>query len=289
MTTFARDVENDDRYEPYLDYGFVGLINHMGSDETIEFATRMSYGEGTRTVSDRRNLIRYLVRHLHTSPLEMGELVFHLKLPIMAMRQLVRHRTASLNEYSARYSELTDEIYVVPPERVQSQSLTNKQGSGDSLDPETVEEIIDSIQHSQAISLASYRELLDLGLTRELARGVMPTNGYTECVWKIDLNNFFKTAKLRLDKHTQEETRVMMELMYGFVKPLFPIACQAFEDYILHAVNLSVFEYEAIADILAETGVDRDMLIGRMMESSVRREQALSKREINEFAEKFFL
>ena len=201
MTTFAHQIRDDDRYVEYLDHGFVGLINHMGSDETIEFATRMSYGEGTRAVSDRRNLIRYLVRHYHTSPLEMGELVFHMKMPIFVMRQLVRHRTASLNEYSARYSELTDEIYVIPEERVQEQSASNKQGSGDVMGEDEAERIIQAIQKSHAISLDTYRELLDSGLSRELARGVMPVNGYTEVVWKIDLNNFFKTAFLRLDKH----------------------------------------------------------------------------------------
>lgn len=289
MTTFAHQIRDDARYTEYLDHGFVGLINHMGSDETIEFATRMSYGEGTRAVSDRRNLIRYLVRHYHTSPLEMGELVFHIKLPIFVMRQLVRHRTASLNEYSARYSELTDEIYVIPEERVQEQSATNKQGSGDAMGEDEAERIIQAIQKSHAISLDTYRELLDSGLSRELARGVMPTNGYTEVVWKIDLNNFFKTAFLRLDKHAQEEVRVLLEIMFTAAKPLFPIAFQAFEDYVLYGQRLSVFEYEALSDILAEAGITREILLERMAESAERRGQELSKREKSEFADKFFM
>ncbi len=289
MTTFAHQIRDDDRYVEYLDHGFVGLINHMGSDETIEFATRMSYGEGTRAVSDRRNLIRYLVRHYHTSPLEMGELVFHMKMPILVMRQVVRHRTASLNEYSARYSELTDEIYVIPEERVQKQSASNKQGSGDAMGEDEAERIIQAIQKSHAISLDTYRELLDSGLSRELARGVMPVNGYTEVVWKIDLNNFFKTAFLRLDKHAQEETRFLMDIAFSLAKPLFPIAFQAFEDYVLHGQRLSVFEYEAISDILAEAGITREILIERMVESGIRRGQELSNREKTEFAEKFFL
>jgi len=289
MTTFAHQIRDDDRYVEYLDHGFVGLINHMGSDETIEFATRMSYGEGTRAVSDRRNLIRYLVRHYHTSPLEMGELVFHIKLPIFVMRQLVRHRTASLNEYSARYSELTDEIYVIPEERVQEQSASNKQGSGDVMGEDEAERIIQAIQKSHAISLDTYRELLDSGLSRELARGVMPVNGYTEVVWKIDLNNFFKTAFLRLDKHAQEEVRVLLEIMFTAAKPLFPIVFQAFEDYQLYGQRLSVFEYEALADILAEAGITREILIERMVESGERRGQELSKREKSEFADKFFM
>ena len=289
MTTFAHQIRDDDRYVEYLDHGFVGLINHMGSDETIEFATRMSYGEGTRAVSDRRNLIRYLVRHYHTSPLEMGELVFHMKMPIFVMRQLVRHRTASLNEYSARYSELTDEIYVIPEERVQEQSASNKQGSGDVMGEDEAERIIQAIQKSHAISLDTYRELLDSGLSRELARGVMPVNGYTEVVWKIDLNNFFKTAFLRLDKHAQEEVRVLLEIAFSMAKPLFPIAFQAFEDYVLHGQRLSVFEYEALADILAEAGITREILIERMVESGLRRGQDLSNREKSEFADKFFM
>ena len=289
MTTFAHQIRDDDRYVEYLDHGFVGLINHMGSDETIEFATRMSYGEGTRAVSDRRNLIRYLVRHYHTSPLEMGELVFHMKMPIFVMRQLVRHRTASLNEYSARYSELTDEIYVIPEERVQEQSASNKQGSGDAMGEDEAERIIQAIQKSHAISLDTYRELLDSGLSRELARGVMPVNGYTEVVWKIDLNNFFKTAFLRLDKHAQEEVRVLLEIAFSLAKPLFPIAFQAFEDYVLHGQRLSVFEYEALADILAEAGITREILIERMVESGLRRGQDLSNREKSEFADKFFM
>lgn len=289
MTTFAHQIRDDDRYVEYLDHGFVGLINHMGSDETIEFATRMSYGEGTRPVSDRRNLIRYLVRHFHTSPLEMGELVFHMKMPIFVMRQLVRHRTASLNEYSARYSELTDEIYVIPEERVQEQSASNKQGSGDVMGEDEAERIIQAIQKSHAISLDTYRELLDSGLSRELARGVMPVNGYTEVVWKIDLNNFFKTAFLRLDKHAQEEVRVLLEIAFSLAKPLFPIAFQAFEDYVLHGQRLSVFEYEALADILAEAGITREILIERMVESGIRRGQDLSNREKSEFADKFFM
>lgn len=289
MTTFAHQIRDDDRYVEYLDHGFVGLINHMGSDETIEFATRMSYGEGTRAVSDRRNLIRYLVRHYHTSPLEMGELVFHMKMPIFVMRQLVRHRTASLNEYSARYSELTDEIYVIPEERVQEQSASNKQGSGDVMGEDEAERIIQAIQKSHAVSLDTYRELLDSGLSRELARGVMPTNGYTEVVWKIDLNNFFKTAFLRLDKHAQEEVRVLLEIMFTAAKPLFPIAFQAFEDYQLYGQRLSVFEYEALSDILAEAGITREILLERMAESAERRGQELSKREKSEFADKFFM
>ena len=289
MTTFAHQIRDDARYAEYLDHGFVGLINHMGSDETIEFATRMSYGEGTRAVTDRRNLIRYLVRHYHTSPLEMGELVFHIKLPIFVMRQLVRHRTASLNEYSARYSELTDEIYVIPGERVQEQSATNKQGSGDVMSEDEAERIIQAIQKSHAVSLDTYRELLDSGLSRELARGVMPTNGYTEVVWKIDLNNFFKTAFLRLDKHAQEEVRVLLEIMFTAAKPLFPIAFQAFEDYVLYGQRLSVFEYEALSDVLAEAGITREILLERMAESAERRGQELSKREKSEFADKFFM
>jgi thymidylate synthase (FAD) len=151
------------------------------------------------------------------------------------------------------------------------------------------ERIIQAIQKSHAVSLHTYRELLDSGLSRELARGVMPTNGYTEVVWKIDLNNFFKTAFLRLDKHAQEEVRVLLEIMFTAAKPLFPIAFQAFEDYVLYGQRLSVFEYEALSDILAGAGITREILLERMAESAERRGQELSKREKSEFADKFFM
>lgn len=285
MTRVA-EVTGDARYAPYLDHGFVGLINHMGSDQTIEFATRMSYGEGTRQVSDTRALLRYLVRHYHTSPLEMGEVVFHLKLPIAMMRQLVRHRTASLNEYSARYSELTDEFYVPDSEHVGVQSANNKQGSGESFSPVAYLEIAELMDESYDEVDAVYRKLLEQGLARETARLVMPVGGYTEVVWKCDLKNFFHMIKLRRDPHAQKELRDLAETMYLMVKPMFPLVCQAFEDYWLNGLTISVFEHEALKDLLLRY-VPNEAVAAALLANAALRGQELSKREVKEFEQRF--
>ena len=245
MTTQVQIAE-DSRYKNYLDHGFVGLVEHMGSDQSIEESARMSYGEGTRKKSDTRNLIRYLVRHYHTSPLEMGEVRFHLKVPIFVMRQLVRHRTASLNEYSGRYSLMTDEFYIPEPSRVCEQSSTNKQGSGSELVPDTQKHIVSILGKQTKDAFATYQWLIDSGMTRELARTVLPVSNYTELYWKVDLNNAFKFFRLRLDPHAQEEIRVLADLMYQSVKDLFPISCEAFEDYMLFAKNFSRMEIDIL-------------------------------------------
>lgn len=286
MTSIA-EVRDKTNYLPYLDHGFVGLVNSMGSDESIEFATRMSYGQGTRQISDTRALLRYLVRHYHTSPLEMGEVVFHLKLPIAIMRQLVRHRTASMNEYSARYSELTDEMYTPPADRITFQSTTNKQGSGDELPVDVVEEIFTLIDGSYDSSDAVYRRLLTLGLSRETARLVMPVGGYTEVVWKCDLKNFFHMVKLRTDSHAQAEIQDVGNIMYSFVRPLFPLVCQAFEDYWRDGATISVFELEALRNLLCNFSVQD--LQGEILTVAAARGQELSKREVQEFSTRFYI
>jgi thymidylate synthase (FAD) len=283
--TRLSDVSGDTRYKQYLDQGFVALIDHMGSDQTIEFATRMSYGKGTRMVSDTKNLLRYLVRNYHTSPIEMGEVQFHLKVPIFVMRQLVRHRTANLNEYSARYSELTDEFYVPPSNRLAKQSTTNKQGSGEAFNKDVGSKIESVIEDAHSFALNSYRKLLDKGLTRELARGVMPVNGYTELVWKCDLKNFFNLLKLRLDPHAQQEIVELAELMYIAVQPHFPILTEAFEDYWLNGESLSRFEITALMQLLFSKS--REDLIAAITSASKHRPDCLSKREITEFVDKF--
>jgi len=288
--TYAKDLVADARYAPYLDHGFVGLIDHMGSDQSIEFATRMSYGEGTRPVNDTRALLRYLIRHYHTSPVEMGEVVFHLKLPIAMMRQLVRHRTASMNEYSARYSELTDEVYVPPVDRIQFQSSSNKQGSGAEFGLEEAEEVLNIMESTYLDTDIAYRDLLKKGLSRETARMVMPVGGYTEVVWKCDLKNFFHMVKLRRDKHAQAELQDLSGIMYDMVRPLFPIVCQAFEDYWLNGVTLSVFEFNAlrrlVADFADNQTIDPEDMLHAVLES-VAGEGILSKREVLEFKTKF--
>ena len=229
-------------------FGFVRLVDIMGSDGDIADAARVSYGKGTRAVSDNRNLIRYLVRHKHTSPLEMASVKFHLKLPIFVMRQLVRHRTEKLNEYSGRYSVMSDDCYVPEPEYIQPQSMSNKQGRGGELSDgwkQKYKTIISDITNKTKIAyelLLGNKTIEHGGLTRELARTVLPVSNYTECYWKIDLHNFFHFCKLRMDSHAQQEIQDYAVPMFEMVKPHFPIATEAFEDYILDSITLSRLE-----------------------------------------------
>ena len=230
------------------EHGFVRLVDIMGSDGDIADAARVSYGKGTRAVSDNRNLIRYLVRHKHTSPLEMASVKFHLKLPIFVMRQLVRHRTAKLNEYSGRYSVMSDDCYVPEPEYIQPQSMSNKQGRAGKLSDSwkrKYKTIISDITNKTKIAyelLLGNKTIEHGGLTRELARTVLPVSNYTECYWKIDLHNFFHFCKLRMDSHAQQEIQDYAVPMFEMVKPHFPIATEAFEDYILDSITLSRLE-----------------------------------------------
>ena len=230
------------------EHGFVRLVDIMGSDGDIADAARVSYGKGTRAVSDNRNLIRYLVRHKHTSPLEMASVKFHLKLPIFVMRQLVRHRTAKLNEYSGRYSVMSDDCYVPESEYIQPQSMSNKQGRGGELSDgwkQKYKTIISDITNKTKVAyelLLGNKTIEHGGLTRELARTVLPVSNYTECYWKIDLHNFFHFCKLRMDSHAQQEIRDYAIPMFEMVKPHFPIATEAFEDYILDSITLSRLE-----------------------------------------------
>lgn len=293
MTRLAQ-VANDERYTPLLDHGFVALLDHMGSDQSIEFATRQSYGEGTRAISDTRNLLRYLVRHMHTSPIEMGEVQFHLKLTIAMARQFLRHRTANVNEYSARYSILTDEFYMPASDRLALQSTDNKQGSGEEAAPEVQARMIEVMDQSFGNSFENYNELLGLGMSRETARNVMPVGGYTEMVWKCDLKNFLHFIRLRLDPHAQAEIRQMAQIMYDKVKPLFPLLCEAFEDYTLNGANLSIFEIEVLQNIVkglaAGLNIDPADLLRREFEGYKQhhhRGDRISKREIAEFVNKF--
>ena len=234
-------------------HGFVRLIDVMGDDSSIADAARVSYGTGTRSVSDNRNLIRYLVRHKHTSPLEMVEVKFHLKLPIFVMRQLVRHRTASLNEYSGRYSIMSDDCYVPELDYIQPQSKTNNQGRGDDGLSDRwkarYQETINDIRYKCLIAynfLIGNESIEHGGLTRELARTVLPVSNYTECYWKMDLHNFFHFCRLRMDDHAQQEIQDYAKVMYEMVKPEVPIAAEAFEDYSLYSISLSRMELSVL-------------------------------------------
>lgn len=251
MTTQAQIIE-DERYSPFLDHGFVGIIDHMGSDESIEFSARMSYGEGTRSISDRRNLIRYLIRHLHMSPIEMAEVVFHIRVPIFVMRQLIRHRGGqSCNERSLRYSLPQDEYYVPDLGRIGEQSKDNKQGTGENLPENIGIQVQEKMQAVHDVAHSAYEWMVnECNVSRETARGVLPVSGYTEVVWKQDLRNFLHMVNLRTDPHAQWEIRQMAQLMYDKAKPLYPITCEAFEDYIKNSVTFSRMEMEILRKIV---------------------------------------
>jgi len=270
--TKQEQILNDPNYKPIHNHGFVGLIDTMGSDEEIAQAARVSYGGNveTRTTSETRNLLRYMMRQAHTSPFEMAEVKFHLKLPIMVMRQLIRHRTANVNEYSGRYSEMSDEFYVPDFDYMEAQSTTNKQGRAGEISEMDKKAIKDLIDEANEVCYFNYKELLGEpvetanyvrtqpffdedypGLARELARGVLPVSNYTECYWKIDLHNFFHFCRLRLDSHAQREIRDFATAMYEFAKPYFPLSMEAFEDYVLNSRTLSRMDILAIRDMLS--------------------------------------
>jgi len=263
--------------------GFVKLLDVMGNDEEVENAARISYGQGTRKVSQTRNLIRYLMRHKHSSPFEMCEVKFHLKLPIFVMRQLVRHRTANLNEYSGRYSVMSNEYYLPEADYLQKQSSTNNQGRSE-VHPHTGKLHFEFNRIYDNAHIA-YENLLEEDIARELARTVLPVANYTECIWKIDLHNFFHFVKLRSDSHAQREIRDYADAMYELIKPNFPICCEAFEDYIQGATTFSKQEMGVIKELLEYTDT-KAALAGMSVKGAGVLESKLGKRETKEFLEK---
>ena len=263
--------------------GFVKLLDVMGDDEEVENSARISYGKGTRKVNQTRNLIRYLMRHKHTSPFEMCEVKFHLKLPIFIMRQLVRHRTANLNEYSGRYSVMSNEFYLPEGDYLAKQSTTNSQGRGEVLEQEGLLQFEFNRIYDGAST--AYQVLLEEDLSRELARAVLPVANYTECIWKIDLHNFFHFVKLRSDSHAQREIRDYSDAMYELVKPNFPLCCEAFEDYIQGATTFSKQEMGVIKELL-EYADTKAALAGMSVNGAGVLESKLGKRESKEFLEK---
>ena len=266
--------------------GFVKLLDVMGDDEEVENSARISYGEGTRKVNQTRNLIRYLMRHKHTSPFEMCEVKFHLKLPIFIMRQLVRHRTANLNEYSGRYSVMSDEFYLPEGDYLAKQSTTNNQGRGEPLDSQGLLQFEFNRIYDGA-SMA-YQVLLEHELSREVARALLPVANYTECIWKIDLHNFFHFVKLRSDSHAQREIRDYADAMYELVKPNFPLCCEAFEDYMMGAVTFSASEMEFIRDHVVGDLIDEwECYTDEEFNDEVlTKKYKLSNREMNELKKK---
>lgn len=243
-----------------LDHGFVRLIDTMGDDAAIVQAARVSYGDGTKSVNDDAGLIRYLMRHHHSSPIEMCEIKLHVKMPIFVARQWIRHRTANVNEISGRYSILPNEFYVPAPENVAAQSKVNNQGRGEPLHPELRGLAVSKMEVHGGEAFDLYEALLDVdegyGLARELARIVLPLNTYTEFYWKIDLHNLLHFLRLRLDSHAQYEIRVYAEAIAEIVREWVPATWSAFEDYRLNAVTFSGKEMQVLAEIIAPTVPD---------------------------------
>jgi len=234
-----------------LDHGFVRMVDHMGDDLAVVQAARTSYGEGTKTPSDDRSLIRYLMRHWHTTPFEMVEFKWHIRLPLFVAGHLVRHRTANINAYSGRFSIMPDLFYVPDPERIGAQSTTNKQGTGEPTDHETAVEICEIIENISKEMFAGYSEWVGTPeqpgpVSRELARIILPQNNYTDWTFKMDLHNLMHLMRLRLDHHTQWETRQYAQAMFDQVAPIVPICIEAFEDYRLYGASMSRAEMDIL-------------------------------------------
>jgi thymidylate synthase (FAD) len=235
------------------DHGLVALIDVMPrlapvgktADFAIVQAARVSYGEGTRKVNEDRGLIRYLARHRHTTPFEMVEFKFHHVMPIFIARQWIRHRTANVNEYSARYSVVRDRFYRPSIDNVRKQSTTNRQGGEEPIDNLTAQEFLNHLDLVES-QYKEYENLMAKGVSRELARIALPVSVYTEWYWKCDLHNLFHFLSLRMDAHAQQEIRDYANAMFALVEPIIPIAAEAFMDYNLESMHLTRLEIEAI-------------------------------------------
>lgn len=305
------------KYYRVLDKGFVGLVDYIGSDELIEAAARNSYGKGTRKVNETKGLINYLIRMAHTSPLEMCEFIFHIKMPMDCHRQHVRHRTANLSEYSTRYSVAIDECQQTSPDEWRLQSKDNKQGSSGSLalwplgvnlfdgefeyeednkkykERHTPGEYLSAREKDlQEKAREVYEERLKFGVAREQARKDLPLSNYTTMYWKMDLHNLFHYLKLRLDSHAQQEIREYAKVFAGFVKAICPMAWSAFERYKLYARNFTYADLSLLLEcdkLKVLWGLGRTVradyeqyLVG----AGVYDKLEMGKREINEFWDK---
>ena len=247
---------------PVLDHGFIRVIDYMGDDAAVVQAARVSYGKGTKKVSEDKGLIHYLMRHRHSTPFEMCEIKFHVKLPIFVARQWIRHRTANVNEYSARYSILDREFYIPAPEQLAAQSAANRQGRGDVLTGSEAARVLDILKQDSTTAYDHYAEMLNesesgetvdadkQGLARELARMNLSLNFYTKWYWKIDLMNFMHFLSLRADPHAQYEIRVYADAMVDLLRKWVPLTAEAFEQHRLHATTLSKSALDAVRRML---------------------------------------
>jgi thymidylate synthase (FAD) len=273
---------------PALDHGFVRVIDYMGDDTSIVQSARVSYGKGTKQVSTDAGLIKYLMRHWHSTPFEMCEIKYHVKLPIFIARQWIRHRTANVNEYSARYSILDKEFYLPAPEHLATQSKSNRQGRGDVLEGENAKQVLDLLKSDAEKTYSNYETMLNekydgtvideskTGLARELARMNLTLNTYTQWYWKTDLLNLMNFLKLRADDHAQYEIRTYADAMLETVKKWVPITYDAFMDYRVGGTEVSAKGKSIIQKLIKGEEVN--------IESS-----GLSKREWNELMEAFDL
>ena len=269
-----------------LDKGFIRVIDYMGDDSSIVQAARVSYGKGTKKLNEDKNLINYLLSHKHSTPFEMNEIKFHVKLPIFVARQGIRHRTANVNEYSARYSILESEFYLPHQNNIQAQAKSNNQGREDQLNDSETKEYLELINKNCKQSFTDYRHLLNenddgkiinhnkTGVARELARMVLPLNTYTEWYWKIDLHNLMHFLSLRFDYHAQYEIRVYAEKMLTILKRWVPITYEAFLNHRLENITLS------------KNGVD---YIKNLIHGNKNKKIKISKREEKELKSKFDL
>jgi thymidylate synthase (FAD) len=270
---------------PVLDHGFVRVIDYMGDDSSIVQSARVSYGKGTKKISTDEGLIKYLMRHRHSTPFEMCEIKYHIKLPIFIARQWIRHRTANVNEYSARYSILDKEFYLPAKDQLAAQSQSNRQGRGDILQGKQAEEVLNILKDDATRTYDNYEKLLNerfdgtkidenkVGLARELARMNLTLNTYTQWYWKTDLLNLLNFLFLRADNHAQYEIRVYADKMLDTVKRWVPITYQAFMDYRVGAAEISSKGLKIIKSMISGKQVPQE-------------ESGLSKREWNELMEK---
>ncbi len=257
---------------PVLDHGFIALVDVMprlvpkpadGSpptaDGAIVQAARVSYGQGTKKTSEDRSLIRYLLRHRHTTPFEMVEFKFHVAMPIFVARQWIRHRTANVNEYSARYSILPDRFYTPTLDEVRKQSRANNQGgderfkTDEAAEVSTAQQFLDYLTEAEAL-YSRYEQLTEAGVSRELARMALPVSIYTEWYWKCDLHNILRFLSLRMDSHAQEEIQAYARAMHDLIEPIVPITMEAWRDYAFESMHLTRLEIEAIRGL--DTGGD---------------------------------
>ena len=277
-------------YQPIevLDHGFVRVIDYMGDDSSVVQSARVSYGKGTKKISNDKGLIKYLMRHRHSTPFEMCEIKFHIKLPIFIARQWIRHRTANVNEYSARYSILDKEFYIPSAKNLAAQSQINNQGRGDALTDDEASNVSQILKNDAEQTYANYETLLNenssggvldegkSGIARELARMNLTLNTYTQWYWKIDLNNLLHFLALRADDHAQYEIRVYADVMLDLVKKWVPLTYEAFEDYRMGGTELSAKEIKLMRKLLKGEKVSFE-------------EEGLSKREWSELQRKFDL